>query len=796
MKYNKILIHNFLLIQGLLLIILQCVGLNATPICKNLSIRYGTSPQINRYSWATLSCYLGNPDTKKSDIEIRLVDNISGVYRQKTIFSDQITVPSETELYYQTAVMLENAEEYSLELFHNGVRIGETSSSLIKLSSRKSHPLAIFNDSPGTNFGSFLGLDSLGDVYHPTFFSAATPFNKWQLLINSPFIVMMRPNYSEYSSEKFQAILSYVKQGGTIIFADPEGLKAAIKTPLAPLIPIRPLRQKKVQKLPELSNIIPSFKSFAKPVTFLESIPNGDGVTLVRAGQFPLIRYKRFGMGGARAIVIPATSDAYRSRGEWKVLIGYLFSHQNLLNNTTPVKGALDEMTGFTIPGTGSIRWIIFLYFFIIAIPLGLGQYFKKTAAGWITAGLLATAFTVTMLYTSLSGAGVHKKDFLSFIEIVTPGRESISGIGYYGIMSASDKRIDITANNENVLFSSIPPSKTKVFFMGNSSNTLSPLEIKTVNGLSGIKSMNLPVNSPRHFYSSFQGKRHSQKVFKLPQLTHNTSGISFLPWQIPKDFVTPEAAWIQFPSGKIELTINNRTLSIKKGGGVFHSNVINQKIKEFTTEGFKHTSPLLFLLNKADKASTFSIKNTIIHGKRISVIPVSEIFNTDKIVIRPEELSFTAGDTSTRLIMSGNKIKPEIFSRAPNTYLFKFQLPPYIINIKPKQIECEFSYINDSGNIKIEPFLAVKKSSKKSASLGKNKIIRGEKDKNGVFIFSETSGVIDSSSGSALIGLEVKLKNINIPLGAQKKTNTWRLEKFRITIKGTIPKFKDKFIY
>jgi hypothetical protein len=813
MKYNKGLIHNFFIIPGLFLIILQGISLLAAPSAENLSIRYGTSPKVNRYSWITISCHLKNPDEKKRDIEIRLVDDIAGPYRQNTIFSDLITIPPKSQMHYNSMAMVENSEEYNLEVFYNGKQISKTSSTLLKLASSKLKPVPIFNDAIEDNLGSFKDIPALHDSYITTFFSAGTPLNRWQLLKNAPFIIMIRPDYEKYSSAKFQAIISYVKQGGSIVFADPQGIRNAMKTPLAPLLPVIPLRILKVTKLPELQTIIPSFKSFSMPVDFLEAIPNGDGLTLLKNEEFPLIRWKKFGMGNTRAVMFPILQKCYHSKTMWGTLVTNILCEQRLLNNTAPVKLTLDEMTGFTVPGIESIRWIIFLYFFIIALPLGVGLYFRKTGFAWIAGGAAAITFAVVLLYISLSGSGVHKKDFLSFIEIVTPCGNLTSGVGYYGIMSASDKTIDIKSEHNDVAISAIPPSETKMLFMVKSTNKQPPIEIKTVNGRPGITSLNLPVNSPRHFYSTFSKENSKSNNFTLPTLNCNSPEISLQPWKIPEGF-NPEAAWIQFPSGTVDLVIKDKTISMGKGSGVFHSNVLNQSIKNFISKGFKHSPPLLFLVEKTKKTSIFSLKNTIIHGKKIIAIPISQVFKSNKVTIHPEEISLTPGDTSTKLIMEGNNIKPEIYSRSDGTYLFKFQLPPCMKNIKPEQIQCNFSYINDSKNIVITPFLLGKLQEVKEKisqrkrrakrkkrqpiykTVQKPKILEGKKDKNGVFIFSDPEDVINADSASGLIGLKIHLKTGNIPLGAQKKTNTWRIEKFKITVKGTLPEFKEQITY
>jgi len=41
-----------------------------------------------------------------------------------------------------------------------------------------------------------------------------------------------------------------------------------------------------------------------------------------------------------------------------------------------------------------------------------------------------------------------------------------------------------------------------------------------------------------------------------------------------------------------------------------------------------------------------------------------------------------------------------------------------------------------------------------------------------------------------------VKIKNPSIPLGAREKANTWKIEKFRISVTGKIPEFEESITY
>ena len=802
MKQNQFRIYNLLKTVGVLSVMTAGFHLIGKPAVSNLTIRMGTSPKILRYSWATMTAHLKNPDSKEAVVQMRLVDNLKGVYGQHTVFSDIVTIPPHTKIHYSSIVQIENAEEYFLKIFYKGKQIGKTASALIKIASNKGHYIPIFNDDDNINLGTFRDLQGFKDRYVPSFFYATTPCNKWSLLRKVPFIIMVHPDFSKYSAQKYQALINYVNEGGSIIFVNPECVKEATETPLAPILPVIPLRMEKISLLPEMKALIPSFKRFSSPVNFLKSAPQGDGITILTSKGFPILRIKKIGMGNCVFLAVPAIEDVYNSKEEWKSILDYLFTSRKLYNDPEKVEAVLNEMTGFTVPNQSAVQWIIVLYFIILAIPLGIGIYYRKTGIAWIAGGVSALIFTITLFYISLSEGNVHKKDFLSFIEIIAPYADTMPGIGYYGIMSASDKTVTIKANSSKTLFSSLPPAETRMFLPGQGLNHQSILDVKRVDGLSEIYNLNLPVNAPRDFYAEFASTGSQTVKYLSPRLIYNGEKRKFSNWNIPKG-VNPEAAWLQFPSGSMQLTLKNGIISENRGGDVFHSDIIQESIKQFTNDGVRHSDPLLILLQNVDKTSTFNFKNTIIHGRRIIAIPVTQVFETADTTIHHDEISLLPATSSSRLIMDGNKIKPSIFSRSDNDYTFLFQLPEYTSEFKPKKIKCEFSYANDSKNIEITPFLLRKTEylKEKNASpidrtVMKMEQVPFEKNEHGIYTLSLPDGIIDKNTRSGTIGIQIKIKDKTIPLGAQRKNNTWRIKKFNITIDCKIREFNKKISY
>jgi len=846
MNYKIVSNSLFTKILVLLILLSQGVSLLGVPKVKGMSVRLGSSPRVNRFSWATISCGLTNPDPTEQTIEVRLVDKLKGAYKQKNVFTEVVTLPPKVSINYSSMVIVEDAEEYFLEIFHNGKQIGKSDSSILSLVSGKTRPVPVFNDSLDEDFGSFSLLPPFKGVFNPTFFSARFSFDQWELCKVSPFIVMVKPDFSQFSTRKFQAVIDYVKQGGNLIFAHPDGLKDALKTPLAPLIPLRPLRTRQVTRLPSMGKVIPGFKEYTNPVPFIETIPEGNGITLLSEGEFPVIRWKKYGLGTVRAAAVPISKDSYTTDEQWIPLLKLFFAHHALLNDTDPVKSTLDEMTGFSVPGIESVRWVILLYFLLLAIPLGLGLYFRKTGYAWIAGGVFAVIFALTLLNQAASGSKDKKGVFLSFVEMVVSEGNSVSGEGYYGLMSSSDTVVDVKTQDASIMLSAIPPSETKITMMGMNKGNTPPTEVKTINGDPEISGLNLPLNSPRHFYAAFSKTIPKEEQFEYPSVKYK-NGVLFKQWKMPKG-IKADSGWLQFPGGEIPLNIENGVVSQISGRKAFESDNILQSVKTFVQKGWRHNNPMLILAENANETKSLVLKDTIPHGKKLVVIPVSEEFDSEEITVAPESISLSPGDPSTRLIMDGNEIKPSVYSRGSGSFLFKFQIPPALALMTPEKIELDFSYLNDGGNILIEPYILgetkiikvkvqpkrpprkrqPKKKKGKKNKKGKKKQppkpetkptpkpetkptpppqptfkevlkreeVKAKKTEDGQFLFDNLTGVFEPNTGAGLIGLRISIKNKDIPLGAREKANTWSLEKFNISVSGKLPMTEEKIIY
>ncbi|MCK5843572.1 MAG: hypothetical protein KAG97_02620, partial [Victivallales bacterium] len=393
------------------------------PSVDRPSLRFGSSPRMARGTWATLSFRLNNPTNKSVELEVRMVDKIRDAIYQRNIFLVLVTVPARTRINYRTLVKPEESEEYQLDLFLDGKQISSSSSFLTSMITGSARQIPILNDSD-ESMGSFSITPTFKGILYSSPVFSPVPFEQWEGLTKCPVTLMVKPDFSRYSEANFRAIMNYVRRGGTLVFAEPSALISAMNTPLAELLPVRPLRLRKITTLAPFSKRFDGFGKFTHPVDFLESAPVGDGLTLMSLNAHPVVRLKRYGLGRVLFSAVPIRANAYVSTEQWLQVLKFFIFHQKLRNDTTFIKSALDEMTGFTVPPMETVRNMFFVYFLLLAIPLALGIYLKRTGLAWLAAGIVSVVFMFYFLREATAGGTSKKKEglFVSFIQIQTPG--------------------------------------------------------------------------------------------------------------------------------------------------------------------------------------------------------------------------------------------------------------------------------------------------------------------------------------------------------------------------------------
>lgn len=759
------------------------------PSVDRPSLRFGSSPRMARGSWGTLSFRLNNPTRKSVKLEVRMVDKIRDAIYQRNIFSDLVTIPPNTRINYRTLVKPEESEEYQLDLFLDGKQISSSSSFLTSMITGSARQIPILNDSD-VSMGSFAITPTFKGILYSSPVFSPVPFNQWEGLNKCPVTLMVRPDFSRYSEANFRTLLNYVRQGGVLVFADPVGILSAVDTPLAEILPVRPLRLRKVKRLAPFTKKFKNFTSFRQPVDFLESVPVGDGLTLMSLNSHPIVRIKRYGLGRVAFSAVPICASAYSSTEQWLEVLKFFIGHQKLRNDTTFIKSALDEMTGFTVPQMETVRNMFLVYFLLLAIPLSLGFLFRKTGVAWLAAGVISVLFMFYFLNQATSGSNSKQKDgtFVSFIQIQTPGDAAGSPTNaFYGLMSTSDRTTTVKAGDASTVLSSLPLPENRMMIMmqGFGMSKTPPTQVKRIDGVPELPNMHLATNASRQFYAGFSASSIDSTSMKLPEMEYSDKGFSFLNWNIP-DGMKPESAWIQFANAVLPLKVSNGMVSQLTGKSIFDSDTITTATRSLLEKGWKHSSPILFLAEKTDDSPLPLPESAIAHGMKVTALPIRQILTTDTVVAPSESITICAGDTASRMIMNGNEIKPNIVSRSDSEYLFRFELPPLFSVMRPTEVRVNLEYANSGNNIIMEPCLFIGHTLKKKFI--KSSEIKGVKSGKGGWVFKNVGGIFSDFPGRAIVALKAKLKNTHLPMGARLKANTWTIEKLDISVKGQMP--------
>jgi hypothetical protein len=828
-KENVILKHKILNAIFLAFAILS-LSLSAAPDKKpkvsvsRANIRLGFSLRLQRYSFATFSCYIQNSDTRKHKITLRLISDEGFGQGQKNFFFDTVNAPPQTALEYSSPVMIENAERYRLEAFIDGKRqTGQASQSIfVKLLSSRDTQIGTINDSTEKSFGAFVQLPEYKDKYFSMGFSYRTFPGNWVELKDLTAIVVVKMDFSSYSSRQYRALLDYVYQGGILIFAEPASLIGAEKSPLAELLPVHPLRIRKIKDVPGLKTIIPGFKGWdTHCADFLESVPAGDGLDVFKHGDFPVFRWKRYGLGSCRFSAISLCSDNFMGqKAAWINVLKEFFKHQKHYPEEDSFNACLDEMTGFPIPKTLVVKMIILVYFVILAVLLGLGMWKKRSGLAWLVASVAAGLMTLYVLHRAESGNSQRGKLF-STVQIELDGAGSRPVESYCSFFTDSDALIDIYSLTENSVLSAVPPSKASFLPMGMAmmgqrkkkisglaSRITKPLEVQRVDGSPLLKKLKLATKTARQFKGAFSDDGKAFVRSKLPVLNYSSSSMS-LTWNVPAGKKINQA-FMLFPDGSCPMTRNGSTLALDLSGeSMFRADHVMNSLRTSLDLSFRKTCPALALVSEAGDKHYKLPDGTMTQGRKVEIIPVVERCSNNLVTISPDQIVFTYGDTSTRMVMSGNRLKSFMESRGAVTYTFKFTLPPLFSRIKPDKVTLDFSFRNQGGNINIiprisrngkKPELAQKRGRgrRKKGNPIAEQTVKSKKIATDTYVFSgeDIAKAVDPLTGSGYLILEAQEKNPRLTAAQKIKANKWAPIKMSIEIKGRIPENMAPFKY
>jgi len=725
------------------------------------------------------------------------------------------------QMNFRGMMMSEEAESFRLDIFYQGKKQPGSEQVVAKLLGDKHKQVPIVNDDFDASFGAISTRADFKNLYKTTYMRGTDIPQHWCFFRKCPFLIFLIPNFDTFSDRQFRAVLDYVRQGGILIIAHPRAAVAMAGTPLAELLPVTPLRFRKITELPALKTLAPDFKGWGKlqEVDFLETEAFGDGKNLLMQNEFPVFRWKRYGLGSVRFSAFPLSEEVIGPTKVNNKLLKIFFRHQPLYNDVDYALSCLNEMTGFQVPGYGLVRGIFLIYFVILATVMIGGAYFRKTSLAWISASAIALLITVWVLQKAASGSSHQGGRLLAAVESSYPGIDGEAISGFYGIFSSVDTQLDLKGERCDNLLAAIPPncsiSRLGNFGLMGGGARPQPIEVNVNDAVSKISDLNISTNTSRQFaVVSSQSQGRGVAGTPAAELIFDDQGFKLLPWVIPSG-LNIASAWLHLPNGIIPLVKKEgKLLYDPKRGGLFQSDEIQTAIQKNLQFNARHTAPHLVLMSKLTDPVLALPENTFCNGRRLTFLPVQEVIPAGLIRIPGEMIVLTSADSTTRLVMAGNEIEFRGGTQTLIDYTFCFHLPPVFADLQVEEITVDFSYMNQGGNVKAKPVLVKdrpaqvavpekkKRWKKKNKWHQKNKTpdqgfeISGQETSPGRYVFKDIAGVIDYADGAGRLRLKVQSKNPSLAATEKIRANKWTITKLRINVSGRMPEAIKEFRY
>ncbi len=789
------------------------------------AMRMGTSVRLKPFTPAAFHCLIKNPDSKAHNVSLMIspADDTFSVAPEIT-FMDTVYVPASTTYDYNSTVMSSTTENYLLTSFSDGSKLPNRGESIpVKMLYSKSPHYGILNDSADINFGSMVNFPDMKDKFFPVFFSSRSMPISPEGLDGIDVLIFLDLNFDNMNTAQFNALHEYVRTGGLLVFAYPESTLKAALTPIGDLIPVKPVRVRKVDEVKALSAIVKDFKG-VKLCDFLESTPAENSIVLIKDYGMPLVAYKKFGLGTAMLISIPLSDDVYNDKSDWKELARFVMSRQDLYNEERGFSNCIDEMTGFTVPGTATVFKIIIVYFLLLATAFVAGHFLKRNISAWGVCILIATIMTLNIL-SKAKNAAKNNGTIFSGVELTIPGDFSDNTTLYCGLFSDRNRQVTLKAPNTGSFISTILPrdysgiprfnseqasgGSRGGFFSGSgmestqqeSSQNVQRVQL-IVQRIDGIPELSdVPLQSLR--LKQFKAKACLQTNLRepiLPELVYLKSGYELKGWKSP-DGLEPEFAFLAFQNGVLPVNVSGGQISFRNNESdkMFSTDVLSKQIMNAVHNGDRLPSPALLVATRMENPLMSLPEGFRCQGKKIMVYPVREKYSEDEILIGPEQISLTAGNTSSKIIIDGNRLNSNqegLYSSSE--YSIDFQVPPHFRLIKPSEIRIYFSFSNPGGNLILEPRLVKLEALPDSknpqpkplyAEFRPDQVVNGKTKNDGVFSFAgkEIGGIIDPITGKGRFLITVNEKNPLMDPVQRRRANALSITNLSVSVKGFI---------
>jgi hypothetical protein len=606
----------------------------------------------------------------------------------------------------------------------------------------------------------------------------------WSVYSAFDLVVLMVPNYNAFNPLALNALKDYVKMGGSVLFAHHDGIMAAAGNDFEELLPVIPTGIRTVNHIPALDKFIKAKKPTVSEngMQFVESVSKEGSYTAATWGEFPLIVWKKYGMGMTAVVNISPTQDGFTNNKDegfrliWDYLIKNTVRPADMsMSRNDNARETVNMLNGLTIPGPEAILSYLLIYIALTIIIFIALAKMKKPGIAWIaTIGL---AFVMTgVIFKKAYSSNSDQKQRTAAVFSQRPMVSEAPAVKVYSIFSRANEKLDLNGTMLYDRFRKLPKVKVDYSAMGDRAAAAKTkieqvITGKYVNDKASLSELNIQGLSAR----VFSVLSHSESIgMEPPLLKLDPAGLKIESSEFAGEIQSAEHIYLAGPSGLMIMEMKDNALVKSTKQAAFGT--MDESLRK-VIKGLPLLRPILFFAVKNVEEDDLLNDTYSVNGLNLYSVPVREKISGE--IILPGEFNRIESTKSSMLVRrDGDWLTNRFMSSSEQTYDFFISVPLGYENMKTNEVIVDFGYTNTGGNILISPKISGKE---------------GVKQKDGTFLFTDLpAGMI--KNGQLKISLSVKAKVHLTDHLAAHQSNQWKVDHLKVSLKGKLEQSNAEF--
>ena len=510
-------------------------------------------------------------------------------------------------------------------------------------------------------------------------------------------------------------------------------------------------------------------------MTFIDSVAKKDALVTCQWNEYPVIAWKKFGLGLTGAITISPTQDGFQNSDAFAKTWAYLLDNiKRPLDMSSLVtddsRETVNMLNGLTIPGPDTILKYMLVYLVIVSLIFLVCSKLKKTIIAWIASLVVSTVMTA-VIFNKAYGATDGSKSRTAAVLSQIPVIDEAPSIKVYSIFSKNDEEITFKGDVVNDRFRKLPKVKRMNLGLQTNKSGYKATEIQDVitGGYKGndaiLKELRVQGLSSRIFTKL---SRSHTSAAKIPEVTFTTTGIEVKSEDFPAELSQAEFIYLCGPSGVVPMDYESNKLT-EKGTRAPHGKT-DEKLRKLL-KALDITRPTLVYTIKGIMEDSILDDSFEVNGMNLYMSPLTEVMSGETYI--PGEFVKIFETTSSIFIFrNGNWNLSRHMGAKTSKYDLEAKLPLGYKNMAVSEVVVDFEFTNQSGNIFVDVALNGKK---------------GEKGPEGLYRFPIKPS--DLKSGKVTVTLSTSAKvaltdNLEI-----YKANAWKVKHLKVGFKGSFDK-------